>query len=694
MAPAGTVTDLKTRPSSHTGSSQPQRSYRPDIDGLRALAILSVVLDHARVPFLTGGFTGVDIFFVISGYLIGGHIYAELRAGSFSYLRFYQHRAKRILPAFFVILTFTSFAALILLSPGECADFGRSAFAATLSASNILFWGTTNYFAGKSNFNPMLMTWSLGVEEQFYALIPLLMVWLVRVRRNWILPATVAACILSFACAWAVLGSRPMLVFYLLPARAWELGAGVLLAITELNKPALLPAWTAQWASPLGLSLLLAPLFLLTGASAFPGPGALPSVLGTALAIAAPASWVNRNLLAQPRLVFVGRISYSLYLWHWPALSFLHILYGGDAPMATTLAATAVSFLAAVVSFYFVEEPFRRSGRASAPLLVRYAAANAAILAACAAVWLSHGVPQRFPQLARVEAATRLLNSDPCLAGYGKDAPNLSPVCMDAASGGTSVALWGDSHSAALAPGVRFAAMAQGYGLLQLGKAACPPLKGATHFVPRVPLLAAECTRFNGRVLDLLETDRRIRVVILNADWAGYLYRDWQDGWLTADLAHASTPPAPSASQELLADSLRATIRSLQSAGKQVVVLSDVPTFEIDPLWRVRSQSIPARRRLAEWLGVQNASDPGVAAPTSDPHFARADALLAQIVSAVPAAALVDLKPALCTGPALCSYRQGGALLYGDSNHLSAEGALYAMRDFRIPATADGDVGN
>ncbi|MGB6691001.1 MAG: acyltransferase family protein [Terracidiphilus sp.] len=688
MAPASTIADLKTRPSSRTGSSEPQRSYRPDIDGLRAIAILSVVLDHARVPFLAGGFTGVDIFFVISGYLIGGHIYAELRAGSFSYLRFYQRRAKRILPAFFVVLIFSLIAALILLSPGECADFGRSAFAATLSASNILFWGTTNYFAGKSGFNPLLMTWSLGVEEQFYAMIPLLMVLLARIRRNWILPATLSACVLSFAFAWAALHSRPMLVFYLLPARAWELGAGVALAIVELNrKRDLLSTRAAQWASLLGLTLLLAPLFLLTGTSAYPGPAALPSVIGAALAIAAPASWTNRKLLSMPLLVFVGKISYSFYLWHWPVLSFLHILYGGDAPGEITVAAIGVSFLAAVLTYSFIEQPFRRSRGAPAPLLIRYAAAGAAILAACAAVWLSRGFPQRFPQLAPIEAASRALKSDPCLAGYGKDSPNVSPACAGAASGGPSVALWGDSHAAALAPGVRSIASAQGYGFIQLGKAACPPMIGATHSSPRIPLLAGECMRFNRRVLDLIASDRQIKIVILNADWAGYLYSDWQDGWLTADLASANTPPAPDAARKLFLDSLSATIRSLQSAGKRVVIFSDVPTFEIDPIWRVRSRLIPARRGLASWLGVQDASDPGVAAPSRDPHFAVADSLLAQTVSRLPGVALVDLKLALCAAPAQCTYRQGDSLLYGDSNHLSTEGALYALRDFRFPAT-------
>jgi peptidoglycan/LPS O-acetylase OafA/YrhL len=667
-----------------------ERTYRPDLDGIRALAILSVVLYHAGLPCLPGGFTGVDIFFVLSGYLIGGHIYAELCTGTFSFVSFYQRRAKRILPALFAVLVFTLAVAMVLLSPAEAADLGRSAFAATLSASNILFWGTTNYFAGKSSFNPMLMTWSLGVEEQFYAVTPLLMVFLARMHRNWVLPATVAVCILSFAFALAALSSHPMMAFYLLPARAWELGAGVTLAVAESNrKSAPFPGPILQLAGLAGVALMAAPMFLLSAESALPMPAALPSVLGTALVVAAPASSINRRLLSLPALVFIGKVSYSFYLWHWPLLAFLHILYGGDAPRLMYLATIALSFAAAVGSYYIIEQPFRRSRRAPGELLLRYAAASAIALAACALVWLSHGVPQRFPALARMEEADRALTSDPCLAGYGKDAPNLAPACEDAGAGRPIAALWGDSHSAALAPGLRAAALAQGYGFVELGKASCAPLIGATHFTPRIPSLATECMHFNQSVWDLIQRDARIRVVILNADWAGYLYRDWQDGWLTRGVSDRQQAPTPDASRALFIESLTGAIRALQSAGKQVIVLKDVPGFDRDPLWRVRSQQIPARRRLAAWLGVHDASDPGYATPASDLHTALADSLLDQAVSDSPGVRLVDLKPALCDQLDHCAYSDGNKLLYDDTNHLSTAGALYAVRDLRLPAPVE-----
>jgi peptidoglycan/LPS O-acetylase OafA/YrhL len=678
-----------------------ERPYRPDLDGIRALAILSVVLYHAGLPHLTGGFSGVDIFFALSGYLIGGHIYADLCAGTFSFARFYRRRAKRILPAFFAVLAFTLAVAMILLSPAEAADLGRSAFAATVSVSNILFWGTTNYFAGKSSINPMLMTWSLGVEEQFYAVIPLLMVFLARIRRSWILPATLAVCMLSFVFASAESGSHPMMVFYLLPARAWELGAGVALAIAERNRnSALLPARLAGIAGLSALALILAPILLLNATSAFPSPAALPSVLGTALAIAAQASWVNRKILSFKPLVFIGKVSYSFYLWHWPLLAFLHILYGGDPPRPMCFAAIAVSFTAAIGSYHFIEQPFRRSRLASAPLLIRYGAASATALAACALVWLSKGVPQRFPALALMEQADQALKSDPCLAGYGSEAPNLSALCFDQpagqpASAGRSapgarpvLALWGDSHSAALAPGLRSAALAQGYGFAQLGKASCAPLNGATHFTPRIPTLAAECMRFNQRALAVIQSDARIRIVIFNGDWAGYLYRDWQDGWLTASVSDRQEAPASDASRALFIESLTATIRTIQSAGKQVIVLKDVPGFEVDPMWRTRTQQIPARRALSAWLRIPGAADPGSAAPAIDSHIALADSLLEVSVDDAPGASLIDLRSALCSGVDECAYRDGQRLLYDDTNHLSTAGALYAVRDLRLPEVA------
>jgi peptidoglycan/LPS O-acetylase OafA/YrhL len=676
-------------------SASTDRTYRPDIDGLRAIAILSVVLYHSGLIRLSGGFTGVDIFFVISGYLIGGQIWTAQRAGEFSYRRFYQRRAKRILPVFYAVTVFTLGVGLLLLSPWELELLGRSALAATLSASNILFWGTTNYFAGASDRYPLLMTWSLGVEEQFYLAIPLLMAVVARVRSQWILPAIATVSLGSFAFACIVVNHHPTAVFYLLPARAWELGVGVALAVSEANRKHADETQRGQKISSRGwqefagiaaLGLMIAAIAahrVETTASAWT---VLPAVAGAALAIAVPGSWINRRLLSAGPPRFIGKISYSWYLWHWPLLSLMHILYGGAVPAAREAETVVLSFAAAVACYFLIEQPFRRSTEPASRMLTRYAIASAVLLAVCGVIWLGRGVPQRFPTLAQMESPGRALRSDPCLAGLSSDEPNLSPACYDATETRPLVALWGDSHSAAFAPGVRALAQAQGYGLVQLGKASCPPLIGATHFISRIPSLAQGCLRFNRAVLVKLRADSRIRIVILSAAWAAPFYRDWENGWLTADLAHAEETPTAQATNTLFVASLRTTIESLRAGGKQVIVLEDVPEFTINPLWRVKAQRIPARRRLAQWLAIADAGDPGFDAADRSPNIALSISLLDQTVAQSKEVQLIDPVPALCSNSDHCDYRDGDRLLYVDSDHLSPDGALYALRSLRLPA--------
>jgi len=661
-------------------------SYRSDIDGLRSLAILSVLLYHSGVSFFSGGFTGVDIFFVISGYLIGGHIFSELRSGRFSFMSFYQRRAKRILPAFYVVLAFTILVSLFLLSPYETNEFGRSAFWSTLSASNILFWKTTGYFDLHSELNPLLMTWSLGVEEQFYAIIPLLLVLLSRVRRSWMLPVILVSCVISFIFSVRELGVHPVMVFYMLPARAWELGIGVGFAVAEREKRFAFPAAVSQIVSFAGLALVVAPMLLLTLAVPFPGAAALPSVLGTAMLLATPESWIGKHLLSLPPLVFIGRISYSLYLWHWPLLAFGRVVYGGALPGVTTAIAIAMAFAAATLSYYVVEQPFRKSKQAPAPLLLRYAAVSVVVLAACAVLWFSHGIPQRNPELATLEASGLSLIDDPCLDAYGNGKPNLSPRCYESTGNEPTVALWGDSHSAALAPGIRAAATTNGYGFDQVGKASCPPLTGATRFLSEHPMLATECLQFNRNVLALLSSDTRVRVVVLAGFWAAPFHQTLQDGWLVADLKHEREIPSLDTSSKLFEQSLTASIRSLQAAGKEVIVLDDVPIFAVDPLWRVRTTRIAARRNLASWLSLRESSDPGYASPVDAAGSAQTAALLQQTLANLSGVQLVDLKPILCSAPSQCAYRDNDKLLYADPQHLSADGAVYALRNFRLPA--------
>lgn len=681
-----------------------RHGYRPDIDGLRALAILSVVLDHAGVPWISGGFTGVDIFFVISGYLIGGQIYADIRNGSFSYLKFYQRRARRILPAFYAVLLFSFVAALVLLSPAEARLFARDAFAATLSASNISFWRFANYFDARSGLQPLLMTWSLGVEEQFYLVIPLLIALLARLRPRLVLPAIVIVCALSLLLATHDVRLAPTQAFYQLADRAWELGIGVALAVFELDRRILRlvalqlsPALT-NLAAFVGLALIFAPLFLLTPHSPFPGLAALPSVFGTAILIALPASFINRRLLALAPLVFIGRVSYSWYLWHWPLLSFLRIANTDALPLAAALLAITLAFALAVLSWRFIEQPFRRSTTPPAPLLRRYAAASLALLAVCAALWIAHGLPQRYPALAKMEAPARAIFADTCLA-TSQDTPKISPACypprtllpIPTAIPISIVALWGDSHAAALAPGLSALAHQRGYGFAEFAKNSCTPLIGATHLIPRLPSLAAQCQRFNRATLSLIQSDPRIRIVVLTASWSAPLERTWMDGWLAPDPAFESAPiPSAEANLSLYRSALAATVHALQAAGKDVILIQDAPSFAVDPLLLISTARIPARRALALALNPANKTapgaliDPGYSAPESSPAITASIDLLKQ-ASQQLSVQIFDPKPGLCPTTAQCAYRDGETLLFIDSTHLTAAGATRALASFPLP---------
>ncbi len=673
-----------------------EKTYRADIDGLRALAILSVVLYHCGLARFTGGFTGVDIFFVISGYLIGGQIWSEQRAANFTFRAFYRRRAKRILPAFYAVLAFTLAAGLLLLSPSELAQLARSAAAATLSASNILFWSATNYFSPRSQLNPLLMTWTLGVEEQFYVVIPLLIVFIARFRRNWVLPIICIVSAASLAFAWLASANHPMTAFYLLPARAWELGAGVALAVAEFDRPhCSTPRWfavaTREAAACLALLLMVVPIFALKSEMSPAGVAPLFSVAGAVLALAFPGSFIHRRLLSAPPLRFLGKISYSWYLWHWPLIAFMHNLYPGALPAVRTAQTITLSLVLAVGSYYLIEQPFRNSRRAAVPLLIRYAAVSGVMAALCAALWLNHGLQGRAPTLAGMESAAHQLEADPCLANLARDTPDLSPACRDATPSKPLVALWGDSHAAALAPGLRGVAQAQGYGLALFAKASCPPLLGATHAIPRVPLLAAGCARFNRQALAEIASDPRVRIVILHATWAAPLYRDWQDGWLVAEVETAAGPPTDETDRKLFVGSLRAALLALQQAGKQTIILEDVPTFEIDPSWRAKTRALPIRWRFAQWLGVQADSgldsglDSGFDVPDHDARISESTALLRQAAAGLNGVEIANLKTSLCTLSGVCAYRRGYNMLYVDSSHLSASGALFALRDFQLP---------
>jgi peptidoglycan/LPS O-acetylase OafA/YrhL len=353
--------------------------YRREVDGLRAVAVLPVILFHGGFDWFSGGYVGVDVFFVISGYLITSILLDDMAQGRFSIARFYERRARRILPALFFVLGVTSLAAWRWMLPSQLIDYAQSLVAVTLFYSNIHFWTEVGYFAPAAELDPLLHTWSLAVEEQFYIVFPILLFVLWRLGRRPALAAVVTLSIVSLALSEWGWRHAPTANFFLIPTRAWELGAGAICAFLLQGRP---PRANAAL-STLGLALIAVSIFAYDEATPFPSLYALAPVGGAALVIlfAAPGAPVTR-LLSTPLLVGVGLVSYSAYLWHQPIFAFARLLNLSEPSRAVMAALCLASLALAWLTWRFVERPFRRG---PVPLLPRRASLFAASLAAGAA---------------------------------------------------------------------------------------------------------------------------------------------------------------------------------------------------------------------------------------------------------------------------------------------------------------------
>lgn len=339
-------------------------NYIPSIDGLRAIAVIGVVLYHLHPDILPGGFVGVDVFFVISGFLITRIILAESEAGQFSFRDFYQRRIARIFPVFFVVLLATLLAAKLIYTPDNLSSVGAMAAASSLCIANfkLLFQG--DYFKIEADSQPLMHYWSLSVEEQFYLILPLVIILAHRYRttRKKLLLATVGAAALSFASCVLLTSTHPTFAFYLLPSRAWELLVGSLLAFNDLQAKQVTSRWRnlIPW---IGIVAILVSYFVIDGETdSFPGFIALLPVLGGASLIAGSencSSPINR-LLATPPVVFIGKISYSLYLWHWPIYSFIDYRLFSESFAYRTGLKVAIVAVVSVLSYFAIEKPTRK----------------------------------------------------------------------------------------------------------------------------------------------------------------------------------------------------------------------------------------------------------------------------------------------------------------------------------------------
>lgn len=457
------------------GSPEPVRHHRPDIEGLRAVAVIAVVLFHLGIDSARGGFVGVDVFFVISGFLIGGIVVREAEAGRFRLADYLVRRVRRIVPVMVAMLAVVSLAAAILLLPSELAGYGTSLGFSALFAANIHFWLNRGAYA-ESDHEVLLHMWTLGVEWQFYVLLPLIILGLMRFGRPglWLGIAGV-----GMASAAASLMLDPATGFYMLPARLWEFLLGVMVAIVPL--PFLEAKAVREVLSLTGMALILFAVIAFDSGTPFPGWRAAIPCLGTAAIIAAGShgtSWIGQILMIAPAR-FIGRISYSLYLWHWPVIVLLLLgLPAGVLDTGLQVVAVLISLALAALSWKFIEVPFRYRAFPAQRLLMASGMATIGLLGAAVVLTQTAGLPKRFSERGLSIAAgldapqDDLFRSGRCFIHHRSQQFDES-TCLGNADGRSQVLLIGDSQAANLWPGLhdRFT----GSAVSQVTAAGCRP---------------------------------------------------------------------------------------------------------------------------------------------------------------------------------------------------------------------------
>ena len=650
--------------------------YRPEIDGLRSIAVLPVVLFHFSVPGFAGGFVGVDIFFVISGFLIGSILWAECHGtGRISLVNFYVRRFRRLAPAYFVMCLATGVAGYAILLPFEFYEFGKSLIAATVYLSNVFFYMGAGYFDSAAEEKFLLHTWSLAVEEQFYVFLPLFLLLLGGHRRRTLALSWILAAVSLLACV-AVTYRDHNATFYLFPFRAWELFAGVLLAMHTAGRDR--PLALGGWVSWTGMALLAGSIVLIPAGTDFPGALAIAPVLGTVLVLAngREDNAVNRLLSARP-MVFIGLISYSLYIWHWPVAT-LSLYYRGEySGVPELLFWLGLTFGISWLSWKYVETPFRR-GPGTAPWRVfgAVAAGSGALIAFGAAVYLGKGLPQRFgaETRAHIEASQDFFQAqDSSRCRVRAEGPFAGlEICEIGPEGkAPDFAVWGDSHLWAFHAGLDLAAREADRAGWMIWRAGCPPLFGISKVENTATVEENEsCAAANAQIREAIGTLEGIRDVLLVGRWSYYAEGGGigLDAHNRIELAHRGAG-GETAGTEAYGRAVAETVAGLAEQGLDVFVLRQVPEIaEYDS--RVVSRMLAHGRlqgdsALAGLTGVPVAEAQRRSAASEAPFMQLADG---------GAITWLDTWPVLCGGTA-CSVMREGRALYFDNNHITNEGA-------------------
>jgi peptidoglycan/LPS O-acetylase OafA/YrhL len=635
--------------------------YRPEVDGLRAVAVLAVLLYHAGLVF-PGGYIGVDVFFVISGFLIFSLIWNDLGSGRFTLAGFWERRARRIIPAVFVLSMAVLIAGWFALFPQDYRSLGKATTSQSVFAANIFYWKDTGYFAGVAAEKPLLHTWSLAVEEQFYLFMPFLALVAYRASKT---TNKVGAKILfpllfliSLTANIIAIQLYPSATFYLLPTRAWELLLGALVALFPSTRLFRLRVMR-EIASIAGISLIVVAGIAFNDSTKFPGIAALLPCTGAALFIwATTKADTARNLtlagrlLASRPVVFIGKISYSLYLWHWPILVFLsYVMIDAPSPVLRVVA-LLLAFALAAASWKFVEKPFRDKRIATGRSIFAYSAVGSLLMFGCGAtVYSLGGIPERFPKT--VIGYTNARDETRYPADFGLDdalAGRLTPLGNEMVH--PTWLVWGDSHAKAAI--LAFDQMLKEHAMSGIGAAhsSTPPLL-SWHYSGDSYGLNELAPAFGKAVLDTASA-RQIKNVVLVGYWKAYV-------------SYAKGKSTYNQFEKSLVD----TVKDIKARGMVPWVLLDVPIPGID-VPRVLSRAYLQKKDISPML--QKASEKDDFDGIDEVTINALRACGARIVN--PKSAFLD--------PSGMTYliEKNGAALYFDGQHLTTTGALTVLKPY------------
>lgn len=641
--------------------------YRADIDGLRAVAVLSVLFYHAGSRLFSGGFVGVDVFFVISGYLITSIIINEIKANEFHLVNFYERRIRRIFPVLFAVVDFTLLCGALIYDADNYADLGNSAISVTFFYSNIHFWSQSGYFERASTLKPLLHAWSLSVEEQFYILFPILVVLIRRFFKSRFALSLTLVTIISFALSIYGAQHDATSAFYLTQYRAWELLIGSILGLRVVPVPS--NTTLRNSFSLAGIIMILASVVLYSYDTPFPGTAALLPVLGSALVIFSGqdgTSFIGRFLSLQP-LVFIGKISYSLYIWHWPLLIFTKyylILEPTTGQLTVWLLST---FAISILSWKYIESPFRVKTFLKKPRIFAFAGSVMTLsLIASTAIYLYRGFPSRFSS-----DQTFLGRDDPewvqwrrCTVARENGPINKIRLCnLGAEDKSPSFLMWGDSHARALAPAVDTSATQAEITGSMTAMTSCPPLIG----IDRLDEFTGYCSEYNDLVINYIQNHTEVKTIILTARWALAADGGYYKGEEGTTIKLVDTRQEQNGPNSVLFDlGLHRTISRLLELDRTIVIVSDVPEIGYD---------VPSAFSIATRTGRDINQ---IIAPTMKEYQDR-NRIVLDILNSFTidkAVVIVDPTKALCDADR-CYVTVDGQPLYLDNNHLSTFGSHY-----------------